>query len=274
MAISTRAALILALAALGGGCVGFRTHDPAPPGTRRAAFVRHASALIPKPELRAPRTVQVALSYEPGIENPLGAGERICADLVPLWPYARGEWPHPDFAAISEVVEGALARPFLAGGETAAPDLLLEVAFGPDSYRRYTRTIYGLSLYGGLCGLLGIPTDYATIRLDAEIALRDLRTETPGAGPLLARRVRGEETACAGSILLFIVYNHMGPGGPIWGPPPVRWEDILAAALADFATGALAALGDAFPKRCAACALDYEAAIARCERCGGPLAPR
>ncbi len=55
--------------------------------------------------------------------------------------------------------------------------------FGPATVRRYTRTVYGLSLWAGVHMLLGTPTDFATVALDADVALRRISApEERGAG--------------------------------------------------------------------------------------------
>ncbi len=66
-------------------------HGAGPPAGRPDQLAAFALARARKSDLRAARAVRVAVTYRAGPADPLGIGERIAAELVPFWPYARGE---------------------------------------------------------------------------------------------------------------------------------------------------------------------------------------
>jgi hypothetical protein len=117
---------------------------------------------------------------------------------------------------------------------------------------------------------LGVPTSYSTVRLDADLKLHDVRADSAG-GSTLAFHATGVETADGGQLLFIFDINSMNDSKIRVGPGKVSWDDIFAEALADWFVSARSGLAAAFPRRCIACKLDYEAGVDACERCGRAL---
>jgi len=270
-------ALLLApLAALsGGGCYNMSNHERAPYiGDREGApLVKHLAARIAKSDLKVARSLRVAASYSPPETNELGEWESVGAYLVPLWPYARGEWASPEMSMASIVLEKILAPHFRSEAEEPR-SVLIEAGFTEETYRRYTVTVYGLSIYGGISYILGYPIHFGTVSLDAKLHILDYLAARQEDVEIYEGRVHGEETACHGNFLLFFSYNDLASKPFTKGAPAITWDDLFAEAMIDFVNETLLALGDAFPMRCGKCGLDYPASVSACEACATPLARR
>jgi hypothetical protein len=267
--VVTRAALTLALALATGGCVHFRTHEVAPPPGLPAELARFVRERIAAPGFETPRALRAVVTYDPPPLDPLGVGEAIAVELVPLWPYARGEWPLQAASSLGRTLEDVF-RPNFSGRGGKDPALTLELAFTPGTYRRFTRTVYGLSVYGWVSTVIGYPTSYETVALEADVRLRP----PAGGAPLVERRLRAVETCCTGALLVFFPYNQTAPSPLFFGAPVVRWEEIDAEAFVEFAGKLAALLEEALPGQCAGCKLRYERGVARCERCGAEVVDR
>jgi hypothetical protein len=277
LASAARRLLLLLAAALpllaGGGCYNMRNHETAPYIGDEAKLAKHLAERLPKSDLKVARALNLAASYRPPEPNALGEWEQVGARLVPLWPYARGEWAAPEIDRVGGLLERLLAPHFQREGE-GRRTVLVEVGFTEETYRRYTLTVYGLSIYGGVSHFLGWPTDFGTVSLDAGVHVLDYLAEKQEDVEVHAGRAHGEETAAHGSFLLFFSYNALAEGPFMKGKPPITWDDLFAEAALDFVEDLLRTLGDAFPLRCGRCKLDFPADAKTCESCSGPLARR
>jgi hypothetical protein len=279
IAVTARILAPLACLLITCGCMHFRTHDQAPPTRAVVDLAAHVAAREPKSSpgkaLRTTRTPHVVVTYREPEVNPVTDWERIGVALVPLFPYARGEWPLTEALDLGPVVENLLG-PSFADPPAVEADLLLEINLTPETYRRFTLTTYGLSIFGGIADIPGYPTSYMTAALDADVRLRDLRAPSYTA-PLLERSIHAEETALSGAILYVFVYNTFTETKLLGGAPVLTWDDLIAEALVDFMGDLRGALRDGFPNACKACGLSFTADTYSCERCGAAFeapAPR